>query len=289
MNSANPFWSEDPAINRHIEKVLAVSAPDFTSNSLLYKAILRYFRPSLIDTENIPSRPCLFIGNHCLFALDSLVLNPCLYVQEQRFLRSMSDRFLWNPTSEDFLLRHGAVVGHPDVCATLMRKGADLIVFPGGAHESVKTMDQKYTLQWKQRYGFVRMAAAHGYTIVPTAIVGPDEFYTHRIEGRDLPDSRFGQLLRMFGVIDDNTRSDLLAPIPSGAAGTLIPKPQRCYIKFGKAVDLANLQGVELSQQQLRSTRKKVASSIESMLSDLLLLRTQNRSRESMLRRLLTM
>jgi 1-acyl-sn-glycerol-3-phosphate acyltransferase len=160
---------------------------------------------------------------------------------------------------------------------------------PGGAHEATKTTEQKYTLQWKERYGFARLAAKHGYNIMPTAIVGPDEFYSHLIEGKDLPDSKLGKLLTRLGLLGTDTRPDLLPPIPVGAFGSLIPKPQRCYFQFGKPVDLSSYEGKKLTKTQLSKIRAEVAEQIESMLAELLLLRAQQSKKDGMLRRLLTL
>lgn len=38
-----------------------------------------------------------------------------------------------------------------------------------------KSGDEPYTLFWKERTGFARMAIQHGYSIVPVASVGLEE------------------------------------------------------------------------------------------------------------------
>ena len=38
----------------------------------------------------------------------------------------------------------------------------------------------------RQRYGFVRMAALHGYNITPFGLVGPDDWFDHVVEGKDV-------------------------------------------------------------------------------------------------------
>ena len=255
---------------------------------MVYRIIKRVFNPTLIDGDNIPDRPCLFIGNHSLFALDGLVLMPAMLHEHGRFLRGLGDRFLWHAATEQTLLNQGAVIGHPEVCSALMENGRDLLVFPGGAHEATKTAAQKYNLQWKERYGFARLAAKHGYTIMPFALVGPDEFYGHLLEGEDLPNTAVGRLLTRMGLLNEDIRADMLPPIPVGALGTLIPKPQRCYLQFGKPVDLANYAGKQVSKKQLQVIRRKVSEQIEEMISELLLLRAQNRGKDGLLRRLLT-
>ncbi|MGI9283819.1 MAG: lysophospholipid acyltransferase family protein, partial [Pseudomonadales bacterium] len=265
-----PF--DNDGLQQHIDRALAVEEPTGVKQEISYQLIKRIFNPVLINADNIPDTPCLFIGNHSLFALDGMVLGPLMLHEQGRFLRGLGDKFLWTPLTEKGLLEQGAVLGHPEVCSALMENGSDLLVFPGGAHEATKTAAQKYTLLWKERYGFARLAAQHGYTVMPFAMLGPDEFYSHLIEGEDLPETTVGQLLKRLGVIDENTRADMLPPIPIGALGSMFPKPQRCYVQFGEAVDLVSYAGKRLTKKQLQSIRAQVAEQIEEMIAELLLL-----------------
>lgn len=278
---------EDEArLQAHIEKALTIDPPAKLKSA--YKFVKWAFRPHLSGTERIPDKPCLFIGNHSLFALDGLILIPTMLAEEGRFLRGMGDKFLWNsPKSSDFLLDHGTVMGHPEVCRALMQAGKDLLVFPGGAQEAVKPVKDLYSLKWKDRYGFVRLAAEQGFTIQPFAIVGPDEFYGHLLEGEELLDSRLGRLMKRFGWLDENTRDDILPPIPTGALGSFLPKPKRCFIGFGEPLDLTEHRGETLSKAKLRAIRTKVAQQIEGQMAELLLTREQLRNEDGFLRRAL--
>jgi hypothetical protein len=71
--------------------------------------------------------------------------------------------------------------------------------------------------------------------------------------------------------------------------GSLLPRPQRCYLKFGEPLRLAELAGKRVSKKKLLSIRQEVADQIEEMLAELLLLREQNRGEDGFLRRLLTL
>jgi len=277
------------ALADHIEKALAAEAPDGLEMDIAYNLVKRIFRPSVTGAENIPDRPCLFVGNHSLFALDGMVLGPVMQMELGRFVRPMGDKFLFTVDAVgNYLLERGAVMGHPEVCTALMKNGSDLLVFPGGAHEAVKAASDMYALQWRERYGFIKLAARHGYTIMPFGMVGPDEFYGHLIEGKDLPDSMLGQLLKRLGLLTENTRADMMPPIPTGLLGSLLPKPQRCYIGFGQPIDLSQYKGKTPGKKTLKTLRGKVAGEIEQQLSELLLSREQNREEDGLLRRLLT-
>ncbi len=277
-------------LQRHIERALAVTTiPHSRDVVFVWQIMQRLFRPVVRNVDHIPPQPCLFVGNHSLFALDGLVVATIMHQQYGRFLRPLGDKFLFtHPAVENVLLARGAAMGHPAVCSALMAHGQDLLVFPGGAHEAVKPSRQRYQLQWKERYGFIRMAAEHGYTIMPFGIVGPDEFYSHLIESEDLPDSLPGRLLQRLGLLTENTRPDTLPPLPLGALGTLLPKPQRCYLGFGQPVSLARFSKRKPGKVQQRKIRDQVAEEIEDQLRQLLLLQEQQRRDDGLLRRILT-
>ena len=289
LDKDNQPLDEKEALERHIELALETPEPTGLQLEIAYRAIKTLFNPVVVGEENLPDKPCLFVGNHSLFALDGWVLGPVFLRELGRFPRGMGDRFLFaNQKVGDMILRSGGVMGHPEVCAALMQAGQDVLVFPGGAHEAVKPARDMYELQWKERYGFVKLAAKHGYTIMPFGMVGPDEFYGHLMEGEDLPGSYLGQLLTRMGVLNENTRPDMLPPIPVGALGTLFPKPQRCYIGLGEPIDLSSMKGKTPTKRQQQKIRGEVAEQIETQLAELLFTRAQNRGRDGLLRRLLT-
>ncbi len=285
----NPLADKE-ALERHIQSALAVHAPSGLDVEFTYRMVKRLYNPKVLGAENIPRHPCLFVGNHSLFALDGAIIMPLFLKELHRFPRAMGDKFLFSiqPVAK-FLMANGLVMGHPDVCTALMKDGQDLLIFPGGAYEAVKPASKRYELQWKERLGFVRLAARNGYTIMPFGLVGPDEFYSHLMEGQDLPDSVLGRLLTHLGLLNEHTRTDIFPPVPRGSLGTLFPKPQRCYLGFGQPLNLTRYKGKSLSKKTLYSLRTQVAEQIETQLTELLITREQHKGEDSLLRRLLTL
>jgi 1-acyl-sn-glycerol-3-phosphate acyltransferase len=286
----NKPLSDRQALDQHIRRALAVEFPSGLDVEFAYQVVKRLFNPMVTGAENIPSQPCLFVGNHSLFALDGAIITPLFLKDLRRFPRAMGDRFLFTiPSVANILVKNGAVMGHPEVCTALMEDGQDILVFPGGAHEAVKPKSKLYELQWKERYGFVKLAAKHGYTIMPFGLVGPDEFYGHLMEGQDLPDSALGKILTRLGILNDDIRSDILPPIPIGSMGTLLPKPQRCYLGFGQPIDLSRYKDKKPTQKTVQSIRSRVAKEIETQMAELLIAREQLKEKDSLLRRFLTL
>ena len=286
----NTPLSDPQALERHIKQALAVRIPHGLDIEIAYQIVKRIFNPMVTGAQNIPKEPCLFVGNHSLFALDGAIIRPIFLKDLQRFPRAMGDKFLFSiERVANILVKQGIVMGHPDVCGALMDARQDLLLFPGGAYESVKPKSKLYELQWKERYGFVKLAATHGYTIMPFGLVGPDEFYGHLMEGQELPHTALGKLLTHLGVLNNNIRSDMIPPIPIGSLGTALPKPQRCYLGFGKPINLSQHKGKTLSKKTVQAVRAQAAQAIENQLTQLLIKRERDKGKESFLRRLLTL
>jgi hypothetical protein len=160
------------------------------------------------------------------------------------------------------------------------------LVFPGGARESTKPEAEKYTLKWGDRYGFVRVAAQHGYNITPFGLVGPDDCYDHLLEGSELLNTRPGKLLGRLGLTKD-VRPDLLPPITRGFLSTQLPKPQPSFLAFGETVEIPEHRGKKVPEAVLKSVRSETATKIDGLLRDMLLLRSQSTKEASWLRRVL--
>jgi len=275
-------------VSELIEVFLSVEGPDVKSLKRQYAVIKPYFSPTVVGLENIPEEPTLFIGNHAMFALDAVILLPTVYHETGRFLRPLTDNIWFHSAASSKMAAGGIVLAHPDVCSAMMEAGQDLLVFPGGAAEANKTAQERYSLVWGERYGFVRMAAKHGYNITPFGMVGPDDGWDHVIEGQDILHSRMIKLLQGLGLIGD-IRDDIVPPVPSGMFNTLIPKPQHCYLAFGEPIEVPDRRGKKgISKRIQKSVRKQTADSIESLVLEMLTMRTAGRSDDSILRRLLT-
>ncbi|MCB1698744.1 MAG: acyltransferase family protein [Halioglobus sp.] len=285
-DSKQTVFSEEE-IAALIDKFLAIEGPDERSFKRLNWFIQRYFAPTIVGLENIPDEPTLFIGNHAMFGLDGMILMPTVYQQTGRFLRAMADNAWFQTSTGEKMANSGMVLGHPAVCGALMDAGQDLLVFPGGAAEANKTVAEKYSLVWRERTGFVRMAAQHGYNITPFGMVGPDDWWDHAIEGRELLHSRPVKLLQKLGLLGE-IREDLVPPLPRGLFNTLLPKPERCFLAFGEPIEVPDCRGKTVSKAIQKAVRDETAERIEDLVADMLLMRAQNKHKEGTLRRLLT-
>lgn len=277
----------DDQLDEMIELFLSIEGPDEQLFARLYRFIQYYFKPTVVGLENIPNEPTLFVGNHAMFGLDGLILMPTVYRETGRFLRAMGDKAWFQTDTGAKMARGGMVLGNPEVCSALMEQGQDLLVFPGGAGEANKPAAEKYSLKWRERYGFVRLAARHAYNITPVGLVGPDDWWDHAMEGEDILNSRLVRALQKRGVIGD-IRPDIVPPLPRGLLGTLLPRPEPCYLAFGEPVAVPDCRGKTVSKRVQQSVRKATAERIEGLVADMLLLRSRDKHNQGFVRRLLT-
>lgn len=149
----------------------------------LAKWLARYHRASL-KGELPASGPCIYVAHHGAGYLNLDLVVACFLVGWEG----------WYERVEPFTpLRIVAAQGHaiervipglPAVkrhtglidpseasCLTVLNRGEQLLVTPGGQRESTPDA-RNYRLRWQNRYGFVRLALATGAPIVPLSVVG---------------------------------------------------------------------------------------------------------------------
>ena len=160
--------SREVPIRVHMDRLAGVIAP-----------LARITQPEILGTENIPRGGALFVGNHTLFGfLDLPFMMAGLWSQTGIVLRGLGENAHYAvPIWRDLLEMCGMVRGTRENVRELMRRGEDVLVFPGGSGEVFKHRDQKYRLLWKERLGFARLAIEFGYPIVPFSAVGAEEMY----------------------------------------------------------------------------------------------------------------
>ncbi|MFT4519426.1 MAG: 1-acyl-sn-glycerol-3-phosphate acyltransferase [Halioglobus sp.] len=287
----NKAQATDPALLQEIiDASLAIDEEKKTALlDRMYGVVKIFANPTVLGAENIPAGPVLYIGNHSTMAFDVLVAAPALQRASGRFVRGMSDEIMYrSPKIREFVISAGAVIGHAAVGDALFKAGKDLLLFPGGAYEANKNLDERYTIKWKQRTGFVRMAAKHGVPIVPVGIVGPDEWFGRYMDRDEVAQSWIAGVLKLAGASDEFLESDQMPPIPRGMFGTLIPRPQRAYVSIGEPISTAAYKGKKVSKKVQEDIRDLTRERLEASIAQMLLLQAQDRDTVSVLRRFLS-
>jgi 1-acyl-sn-glycerol-3-phosphate acyltransferase len=248
---------------------------------LVNRVLRAYFAPEYVHLDRADARhPTLFVGNHSVFGvLDVMLFADGLYRERGISLRMLADRNHFKvPLWRDFTVQTGAVLGSPENCAALMRRGEHILVFPGGAREVFKHKAEAYRLIWKERFGFIRLAIEHGYTITPYATVGAEEAFDVLLDSSDYMNTPLGRALKDTGIADRYLRyGEEFPPLVRGLGLTMIPRPEKLYFSIGRPIDMARYRGQSKDRAVLQRARDRVGRSLGRLIAEL----RERRSRDT--------
>lgn len=239
--------------------------------------LVNLYRPYVDGLENLPrDGRFLLVGNHTQFGTETLLIPYVVRREIGMRVRPLTDRRFGDmprPIS-DVMAACGAVVGSPEGATELMEHDEPVMVFPGGGREIGKFKGEQYKLRWEGRAGFARVAIAHGYPIVPVALVGGDDVYV----GVTTRDHWLGRLSQTVGEKLTGQR-DMAIPLVRGIGPTLIPRPQRMYLQFAEPISTAKPARVS-DPKWVDTVKHRTQESLEQSLDELLAVRHEDPYRE---------
>ncbi|ASL15297.1 lysophospholipid acyltransferase family protein [Mycobacterium intracellulare] len=235
--------------------------------------VLDLSRPYVDGLENLPpDGRFLLVGNHTQFGSEVFLIPDMDRRSVGTRVRPLADRNFGRLRGlpADLMAAFGGVIGAPETVRELMRHDETILVFPGGGREIAKFKGEEYALRWQGRSGFARVSVANGYPIVPVGLVGGDDVYRSWTT-RDSAYAKFSAALsrRL------NGRPDMAMPLLRGIGPTLIPRPQRMYLRFGAPIDTTTPLGVE-NEQWVDIVKERTRRQLETILSELLRLREKD-------------
>ena len=218
----------------------------------------------------------LLVGNHTQVSAEGLLIPLLVRRAIGRRVRPLADRKFgrMGGLPGDLLAAAGAVVGAPETARELMVHGEPILVFPGGGREIAKFKGEEYTLRWQGRTGFARLAVEYNYPIVPVGLVGGDDMY----RSMTTREGRWGRLSQSLSERLSG-RSDMAMPLMRGIGPTLIPRPQRIYLRFGTPIDTTRPAHVA-EEEWVSTVKEDTQRSLEQILTDLQELRRSDPYRE---------
>ncbi len=235
-------------------------------------------RPHVSGLDTLPADGrFLLVGNHTQFIGGEVLLIPH-FVRRAigARVRTLADRRIGERPGfgRDLMTAYGGVVGAPDAARELMRYNETVLVFPGGGREIAKFKGEEYQLNWSGRAGFARIAAENDYPIVPVGLVGGDDVYKSLFT-RDSVMGRLSQTVstRLSG------NSDMAMPVMRGVGPTLIPRPQRMYLRFGQPIETTRPKGTPVDEW-VATVKERTQDSLEAILHGLLEIRVGDPFRE---------
>eukprot|EP00404_Azadinium_spinosum_P062316 CAMPEP_0180712056 /NCGR_PEP_ID=MMETSP1038_2-20121128/11176_1 /TAXON_ID=632150 /ORGANISM="Azadinium spinosum, Strain 3D9" /LENGTH=248 /DNA_ID=CAMNT_0022744311 /DNA_START=83 /DNA_END=827 /DNA_ORIENTATION=- len=124
----------------------------------------------VVGLERVPTDyPCFYVMNHSLMGVEMPSFVHVLYKEKGIFVPLVV-------AAGPIMRAFGAVDGTRPNVDLLMKHGQNVLVYPGGGSEIMKSKaDKRYSLMWKERLGFARMAIKNQYHILPCACVGTED------------------------------------------------------------------------------------------------------------------
>jgi 1-acyl-sn-glycerol-3-phosphate acyltransferase len=180
--------------------------PDYVRRTLPAMRLLAdvYHRAEVRGLTNIPAEgPVLLVGNHSGGTLiaDSFVFAQAFYDHfgpTRRFHQLAHDLVFQLPGARTSLSRYGTLPASPENMAHALERGAALLVYPGGDHESYRPSWESAKIDFAGRQGWARLAIEHDVPVVPVVAIGGQETALFLGQGRQLARLlRFDQLLRI--------------------------------------------------------------------------------------------
>ncbi len=161
--------------------------------------LARVIKTRIHNVERFPEGPALLVGNHGPLAVDTGLLVQAIFLETGRIVRCLSDRlFFTNPVGRKMAADVGGVEANPENARALLSHGEHVLVYPGGARETVRAPNERYQLDWEGRLGFARTALDAQVPIVPVACIGSDDLFTQVIDGETMRNSLPGRIAQLF-------------------------------------------------------------------------------------------
>jgi 1-acyl-sn-glycerol-3-phosphate acyltransferase len=151
-----------------------------------------YFRGEVRDIERIPAAgPVLIVGNH-----SGGLATPDTWVFMVNFMRHFgTDREAYAlahnvvmglPLTGTWLRRVGTLPAHPDAARAALRRGASVLVYPGGDEDVFRPWSARNRIRLARRTGFVRLALQERVPVQPVVSIGGHETVFVLSDGRKL-------------------------------------------------------------------------------------------------------
>ncbi|MEW5734243.1 MAG: lysophospholipid acyltransferase family protein [Thermodesulfobacteriota bacterium] len=200
---------------------VASQDPEFMDRQqkLIWDFLLdRYFRVEMDGFEGLPEPPCLLAGVHSgtWLTMDAWTLCASWYRHfgQHRILHGTAhDALMAMPLLGGYFRKAGVIPACREGVTAALSAGHDVVVFPGGEVDSMRSFKKRDQVVLAGRKGFIRQAIRSGVPIVPTASVGGSDTVFVLSEGRFL-----ARLLRTKKLL----RSDIVPIVLGFPCGVML-------------------------------------------------------------------
>ena len=201
-----------------------------------------YFRAAVRGMDNVPAEgPVLLVGNHSGGTLiaDTFVFGQAFYDHfgaDRVFHQLAHDLVFKVPGVRAVLTPYGTVPASPENMRRALARGAALLVYPGGDHETYRATWHSAEIDFAHRTGFVRLALELGVPIVPVVAIGGQETALFLGQGE-----RIARLLHLHRLLRVDVAPVQIAP-PLGVTvfdlPGRVPLPAKITVEVLPVIDL---------------------------------------------------
>jgi 1-acyl-sn-glycerol-3-phosphate acyltransferase len=199
-----------------------------------------YFRGEVRDMDRLPATgPVLVVGNHSggLATPDTWVfmVNFMRHFGTAREAYALAHNVVMGlPLAGTWLRRVGTLPAHPDCARAALRRGASVLVYPGGDEDVFRPWSARNRIRLAGRTGFIRLALQERVPVQPVVSIGGHETVFIASDGR--------RLARILGLERFRLKAlPLLVGPPWGISpGDLLlhlPLPAKITVQVGEAID----------------------------------------------------
>jgi 1-acyl-sn-glycerol-3-phosphate acyltransferase len=222
------------------ETVLTLQRPFY---ELLIK---HYFRLEIEGWERLPKGTSLLVGVHSGGALtmDAWTL---IYAWRERFgpervlHGTAHDVLMATPGLGDYFRAVGVLPANRASVAEALASGHDVVVWPGGERDSMRSWRRRDTATLAGRKGFVRQAIRSGVPIVPVATVGGHDTVFVLSEGQWLANAidKFTGLKKKLRGANLPIIAGIPFPLAVEVLPAHIPLPAKIRTEFLDPIDVS--------------------------------------------------
>ncbi len=141
-----------------------------------------YFRVRTDGWENIPpEEQVLIVGSHNggMAAPDMVMMMYDWFRRygTERLTYGLMHPYIWeiSPTLAYLGQKAGAIAAHPKPAAVAFKRGASVLVYPGGQYDLFRTYNQRYNINFAGNKAFIKLALRQEVPIIPAISVGAHE------------------------------------------------------------------------------------------------------------------
>ena len=199
-----------------------------------FDLLFRHYHSSSVEgLEHVPEGAALAVGNH-----NGGIMSPDMFAFMHAWWHHfgpdapayglMHDTMFRVPVVGKLMAALGAVPAHPDNAVALLRRGARVLVYPGGDIDAFRPWSERGRIVFGKRTGFVRVALRARAPIVPVVSAGAHDAFRVLTDGRRFVE-RFG--LKRLARVEVFPIALCLPWIVSVGPGFYVPLPVRIRIR----------------------------------------------------------